>query len=313
MKLRCFSQNARWHVPRSAQRSMTFPSILKRYFAIITLALIALIAYLQARAVTLLASILLDASVPVRPSLPAVAATPTERESERPGQAIIDRNPFDSTARSPASTAAVVDLSDPLSWPACPNVQVSIVTQSSDPLWSLTTVRTTGEPRARLRRVGDEVADKHVAFIGYNPKQMLPAVWLEAGDDSCQSALFLPAPAAVAAPLVVAALPEARSGVSRGEVGRVLENPLSALGRVRVVPEQRDGKPVGLRLFGIQPTSLLGTLGLKSGDRLETINGFSVASPEKALEAYARLRTAARLDVHIVRSGQPVDLTLRIN
>jgi hypothetical protein len=39
-------------------------------------------------------------------------------------------------------------------------------------------------------------------------------------------------------------------------------------------------------LFGIRPDTLLGTLGLENGDRLQTINGFDMASPEKALEAY---------------------------
>jgi general secretion pathway protein C len=289
---------------------MMFPSILKRYFAVVTLSLIALIAYLQARAVTLLASILLDAVVPMRPSLPAVAATPTEPKS---GQAIIDRNPFDSTPRPPERASAKLDLSDPLSWPSCPNVQVAIVTQSSDPLWSLSTVRTSGEPRARLRRFGDKVADEQVAFIGYNPKQMVPSVWLEAGESSCQSSLFLAQAQAVTAPLVIPTPPEARTGLSRGDVEKVLENPLAALSRARFVPEQKDGRPVGIRLFGIQPTSLLGTLGLKSGDRLEAINGLSMASPQRALEAYAQLRTASRLDVHVVRSGKPVDLTLRID
>jgi len=80
-----------------------------------------------------------------------------------------------------------------------------------------------------------------------------------------------------------------------------------------VVPEQQDGAIVGVRLFGIRPGSLLATLGLQSGDRLESINGLSVASPEEALEAYARLRTAERLNVRLSRSGKPVELTLNIN
>lgn len=87
-------------------------------------------------------------------------------------------------------------------------------------------------------------------------------------------------------------------------------NPLSGL---RVVPELRDGKVIGLRLFGIRPGSLLGTLGLKNGDRLEAINGFDLTSPEKALEAYARLRTAKRLSVQLDRVGKPVTIDLNIN
>lgn len=88
--------------------------------------------------------------------------------------------------------------------------------------------------------------------------------------------------------------------------------PLSLLRSVRVVPETADGKVVGLRLFGIRPTSLLGTLGLRNGDRLESINGFEVGNPEKALEAYARLRTAPRLHLSLQRSGHPLELDLNI-
>jgi general secretion pathway protein C len=62
----------------------------------------------------------------------------------------------------------------------------------------------------------------------------------------------------------------------------------------------------------IRPDTLLGTLGLQNGDRLETINGFNMASPEKALEAYARLRTAGNLNVKVTRRGQPMSIDYRI-
>lgn len=91
-----------------------------------------------------------------------------------------------------------------------------------------------------------------------------------------------------------------------------LAPPLALLQSVRVVPEQMNGKVVGLRLFGIRPASLLGTLGLKNGDRLESINGFDVTNPEKALEAYARLRTAPHLQLRLQRSGRPLEVDLNI-
>ena len=80
----------------------------------------------------------------------------------------------------------------------------------------------------------------------------------------------------------------------------------------RIVPEQKDGKTIGVRLFGVRPDTLLGTLGLKNGDRLEQINGFDMGSPEKALEAYARLRTAENLKIKINRRGQPTTIDFKI-
>ena len=68
----------------------------------------------------------------------------------------------------------------------------------------------------------------------------------------------------------------------------------------------------GIKLFGLRPDTLLGTLGMQNGDKLQTINGFEVASPEKALEAYARLRTADHLNVQVNRGGQNMSIDYNI-
>jgi general secretion pathway protein C len=51
---------------------------------------------------------------------------------------------------------------------------------------------------------------------------------------------------------------------------------------------------------------------MQNGDRLEQINGFDMASPEKALEAYARLRTASNLTVQLTRRGKPLTINFNI-
>jgi general secretion pathway protein C len=78
--------------------------------------------------------------------------------------------------------------------------------------------------------------------------------------------------------------------VDRQVVDRILENPVELMKWVRIVPEQENGRIVGIRLLGIRPDTLLGMLGLENGDRLASINGFDLTSPETALEAYARPR-----------------------
>ena len=91
--------------------------------------------------------------------------------------------------------------------------------------------------------------------------------------------------------------------VDRGVVDKILENQAELMRQARIVPEQENGKVVGIRLFGVRPDTLLGTLGMENGDRLQTINGFDMTSPEKALEAYARLRTADHLTVSAEPQG----------
>ena len=72
------------------------------------------------------------------------------------------------------------------------------------------------------------------------------------------------------------------------------------------------GGTVPVTLFGIRPDTLLGVIGMENGDRLEKINGFDMGSPETALEAYARLRTADHLTVTVNRRGQTQNLDFNI-
>lgn len=100
--------------------------------------------------------------------------------------------------------------------------------------------------------------------------------------------------------------------VDRAVVDQILENQSVLMRSARIVPEKKDGKVVGIRLLRVRPDTLLGTLGLRDGDRVEKINGFDITSPEKALEAYARLRTAGNLSVSITRKGKPVTIDFNI-
>jgi general secretion pathway protein C len=153
----------------------------------------------------------------------------------------------------------------------------------------------------------------------------------------CQSQMFKPPALASAAAVPVAPPPEApgaaaggapgvdpgiKNGiqkvsateynVDRGVVDKILENQAELMRQARIVPEQENGKMVGIRLFGVRPDTLLGVLGMENGDRLQTINGFDMTSPEKALEAYARLRTADHLTVSVNRRGQDMNLDYNI-
>jgi general secretion pathway protein C len=100
--------------------------------------------------------------------------------------------------------------------------------------------------------------------------------------------------------------------IDRSVVDKILENQHELMKTARVVPDTKDGKVLGIRLFGFKPDTLLGTLGLQSGDRLESINGFNMGSPEKALEAYARLRTAPELAITVNRRGAEVSIVHHI-
>ncbi|MFO0579292.1 MAG: hypothetical protein U1A78_35265 [Polyangia bacterium] len=73
----------------------------------------------------------------------------------------------------------------------------------------------------------------------------------------------------------------------------------------RLVPVFKDGQAQGFKVMGLRPGSLLGLLGLRNGDELREINGFDLSSPERALAAYASLRSATELRVGLLRAGAP--------
>ncbi len=326
---------------------MSFDALLKKYSVYVLLALVGAIAYFQAAGTMQLLGAALTtpgaakntATMPV-----AAAAVPNSSASPKDAEPILARNAFDSVT-GPLNKKALdatddqppaLDLSDPMGAPACENIRAAIITESPDPIWSIAALAGQGETSPKMRRIGDEVNAKQVVYIGYNPKEESPSVWLASGALLCQVLLFPRAPVASASAAEGAGgAPPAEPGPSRGPakipqdiadkikkisdtefqvdrsvVDKVLENQAELMRSARIIPETKDGQVVGVRLFGIRPDTLLGSLGIQNGDRLETINGFSMSSPEKALEAYTRLRAADGLKLQVNRRGQPVTVNI---
>jgi general secretion pathway protein C len=323
--------------------------LLRKYFPVLVLALLALSAYFEASGASELVGAAFIAPAPSGSALRPAKPPALGHNELRSADPIIERNPFDSVTgplnAKPIETPALtpkpeeLETKDPLHVSPCEGVNALIITESPDKLWSVAALQGNGEPRPRMRRVGDEVAGKKVEYIGFNPVENSPAVWLSAGGTLCQALLFrvaqplsAPTAAASAAPAEApppqpgrgapAVPPEIASKIQKisdtefhvdhAVIDNILEHQAELMKSARIVPEQKDGKVLGIRLFGIRPDTLLGSLGIQNGDRLESINGFNMGSPEKALEAYARLRTAQSLNVKVSRKGAPVSIDYKI-
>jgi general secretion pathway protein C len=323
---------------------MGFDAVIKRYFPAVVCLLIAVAAYFQASGIGQLvaSSVALDPSAApttVPPTRPASPSSMSREEHSTSAAPIIARNPFDSVTGpldgspidlSQAPAAEAPTNTDPYADPQCAGAKVLLITQSDDPEWSFAAIAgSDGKPV--LRRAGDDVSGQMVHFIGWD------RVWLMGGSARCQLIVGDKAPiakAATAAPPTSAAPAAPRGGksravpadiaakihkvsetefnVERSVVDQVLENQAELMRSARIVPEKEGDKIVGIRLFGIRPESLLGTLGLENGDRLQSINGFEMSDPQKALEAYARLRSAERLTVSVNRRGKPMNIDFNI-
>lgn len=96
--------------------------------------------------------------------------------------------------------------------------------------------------------------------------------------------------------------------ISRRSVDAMLERQQELMRSTRILPVERGGRVVGVRVFGIAPGDQLARLGIANGDIIERINGFDVASPDRCLEAYSRLRNTAEITVELERAGRRVSL-----
>jgi general secretion pathway protein C len=318
---------------------MAVDQLLRKNFWLVVLPLVAIAALLNATAVTQLVGISLTPDEKALAAPPPVAKTvPMSNASARnvSAEPILTRNPFDHVTGSlkppvvddTQVASTTLDTSDPFNAPQCDGVKVLVIAASSDPEWSFAAVSGSGEPKSVLRRRGGEIGGKKIHFVGWD------RVWFQNSGSLCQAQLFKQADIPVAKPAEAAPPPPPTKGgapgldpalakgiqkisatefnIDRGVVDKILENQSELMRQARIVPEQENGKVVGIRLFGVRPDTLLGTLGMENGDRLQTINGFDMASPEKALEAYARLRTADKLVVQVNRRGQNMNLDYNI-
>jgi general secretion pathway protein C len=222
--------------------------------------------------------------------------------------------------------------------PRCKGVSLFAIAAPSDAKNSVAVLQESPGGSPTLRGMGQAVAGKTLAFVGSR------GVLLADAGALCRVSLFdrSNSPDAVAEPLrsptapksmptardfsggsgahsasLNAVAPEIRRGIrqtgahafalDRATVEKVIEQQ-NDVRKIRAAPEMVGGMVVGIRLLGVQADSLLGLLGMQTGDLLESINGFDITDPVKALEAYARLLTADALTLHLKRAGQPLNL-----
>jgi len=306
--------------------------------------------FFAAGSTQLVASAVLDVPVEAGSGAPPIASsTPSRHRSSRAGEPILERNIFDSTTGPipwddpppPPEEPAVTDQPavDPgdltAAHPPCDGSirLVGAYVRHGDPEQSFAAIiNATGT--SLLYRVGMSLDDRPVMAIERH------RVVLNASGTLCDLTMFGPPPgtavaaAPAPAPVIVAEAPPASAEtggveaaeldanihqvsdtsytVNRSLVDRLLANQAALMSAARVIPHEEDGRTVGMKIYGIRRSSLLGRLGVQNGDMLRTINGFDMTDPNAILQAYTQLRAADHLTLQIVRRGNPVSMDYQI-
>ena len=315
---------------------------LKRFFPLVLCGLIALVALFQSRGIGQLVGSTIaagaDGAAVAAPKSPAPKPTPKKPSAK----GILARNAFDSVSGPLDGSALTMPTDgvdplpkpatangDPWSDPDCDYGRVVIITASEDPDWSFAAFDA-GGGSTLLRRRGQDVQGAKVEYIGAE------TVWLSKEGARCKIGLRDRDRAAKAAPAAkppgaapaprrpnrnaispdmaakIHKVSETEYAIDRSLIDELLENQAELMKQARIVPEKEGDRVAGMRMFGVRSGSLLSTLGFKNGDRLDAINGMEITDPQKALEAYGRLRTADRLAVTLNRKGQPVNIEFNI-
>jgi len=188
----------------------------------------------------------------------------------------------------------------------------------ADPRWSVAIIRDNDAKSAgpynvgsRLRdaTIDDIVEDRVYLDFGGGKREYLDLL------DRPQPAAGAPAPATPAPstdPLSaeldkgIKKIGEHNYEVQRSTLDSLLGNMAALAKGARIVPETKDGKPAGFKLFSIRPDGPFAKIGLLNGDVVSAINGLEMNSPDQALLAYTKLKTANHLSVAIERNGQKI-------
>jgi type II secretory pathway component PulC len=216
---------------------------------------------------------------------------------------------------------------------SCGGVVVKLITASHDPAASGASLAPSPTVPATVHRVGDRVGSYTVAAIEWD------RVLLARGGSRCgvtvhpglgASELDPPAPPrgtrrpalpgdereeGTLSTTIMAGIEkhsETEFSVLDGSVQAIFAHGAQLLQGVRIEPVLRDGHSVGIALDAIQDRSLLGRLGIESGDLLLSINGEPSPSGNAALDALRHARQTTRAVARLERHGEAFELEIRV-
>jgi general secretion pathway protein C len=299
-------------------------TLLRKYLWAIDLLVVALCAIFSARATATLIETKLASAGPPAKAAPRLVAATSQTVYSKDFEEILKRNIFCSTCppiiKPPEATGPEKYVEPQPQRTTLPLKLLAIMfaPPPNDPRWSMAIIRDTDEKTSGAFSIGAKVREATVTDISEVRVDFEVAgrkEYLELFDKGPGVAPAAPV-AAVSAPPSDPLMAELDKGlkktgehtfeVQRSAVDSLLGN-MSVLSRsARIVPEIKDGRAAGFRLFSVRPDGPFAKIGLQNGDVISAINGLDMTSPDKALEVYTKLKSASHLSVGLERNGQKI-------
>jgi general secretion pathway protein C len=92
--------------------------------------------------------------------------------------------------------------------------------------------------------------------------------------------------------------------LDRREVESAVDNLPQLLTKARVIPNFTNGKPDGFKIFAIDTTSLYAKIGLQNGDVIQRINGIEMRDPQNFMRVFQQLKDEPSITIDLVRNNQ---------
>ncbi len=312
-------------------------ALLRKHIWIIDLVAVGLCAVFLGRAAASGFEYKLLTAVPTPPATPRVSRTPGETIFPKQIDAVIKRNIFCSTCPPIVEAKEEVSSSEGTTYqPQKTSLPLQLLAVNfAPPPWgfqhSSVVLRDTETRETGAFRAGEKVKGATITGIdearlhldNAGKPEFLDLLDTESATPTPTPTPVVPVASATPTPGGDALSQELDRGIKktgehtydiqRATLESVLGN-MSLLSRsARIVPEIRDGKAAGFRLYSVRPDGPFAKIGMQNGDVISSINGLEITSPEKALEVYAKLKSASHLSLGLERNGQRTtkDYTIR--
>lgn len=110
----------------------------------------------------------------------------------------------------------------------------------------------------------------------------------------------------------ITVLSETHYSIKRDSLVKMISDRAKLKKEGRMATASKDGKVLGIRLFGIRAVSFFAALGFRNGDTVATWDGTALDSAETARAKADEARTAKRVELGIVRAAKSLTLVYDI-